>query len=222
MKLLNSLEELLYEVMVMLVFFPRTLWLTMRYPQRMMDYADTELGDVLSGQYDDTLSPPLFLMICISVSHFIGQATVTVDTSALPSVFDNTENILIFRVILFSLFPLMLSLRLLHRLKIPLDRTSLRAPFYSQCFVAAPAAMMVGLCQSVARFVPGHSGAAGFACLLLVIVWYVRQQARWFQAKLLIGTLTAWRIAASTILGTIVVMFVGATAVLFSQGLTLK
>ena len=50
MKLLKSFEELLYEVMVMLVFYPRTLWLSMRYPQRMMDYADTELGDVLSEQ----------------------------------------------------------------------------------------------------------------------------------------------------------------------------
>ena len=33
MRLLKSLEELHYEVMVMLVFFPRTLWLTLRHPQ---------------------------------------------------------------------------------------------------------------------------------------------------------------------------------------------
>ena len=45
-KLLKSFEELLYEVMALLVFVPRTFYLTLRYPQRMMDYADTELGDV--------------------------------------------------------------------------------------------------------------------------------------------------------------------------------
>ena len=33
MRLLRSFEELLYEVIVMLVFFPRTLWLTLRHPQ---------------------------------------------------------------------------------------------------------------------------------------------------------------------------------------------
>lgn len=68
MRLFKSLEELLYEVIVMLVFFPKTLWLTLRYPQRMMDYADTELGDVQSEQYNDTLSPPLFLMLCVTLS----------------------------------------------------------------------------------------------------------------------------------------------------------
>ncbi|QHL90464.1 hypothetical protein GVO57_05975 [Sphingomonas changnyeongensis] len=79
MKLLKSFEELLYEVMVMLVFYPRTLYLTLRHPQRMMDYADTELGDVLSEQYDDTLSPPLFLMICLALSHVIGRAVARGD-----------------------------------------------------------------------------------------------------------------------------------------------
>ena len=72
--LLKSLEELLYEAMVMLVFFPRTLWLTLRHPQRMMDYADTEIVDVQSEQYSDTLSPPLFLMSCLLLSHLVELA----------------------------------------------------------------------------------------------------------------------------------------------------
>ena len=76
MKLLKSLEELISEVMAMLVSYPKTLWLTFRYPQRMMDYADTELGDVQSQQYSDTLSPSLFLMICLAISHAIELATL--------------------------------------------------------------------------------------------------------------------------------------------------
>ncbi len=70
------MKSLLYEAMVMLVFYPKTLWLTLRHPQRMMDYADTELGDVQSEQYIDTLSPPLFLMICLAISHAIEVATL--------------------------------------------------------------------------------------------------------------------------------------------------
>ncbi|MFN3863205.1 MAG: hypothetical protein ACK4RT_02870 [Erythrobacter sp.] len=84
MKLLKSLEELLYEVMVMLVFFPRTLFLTLRHPQRMMDYADTELGDVQTEQYNDTLSPPLFLMICLLLGHVVAVVLPTAE-SAKPA-----------------------------------------------------------------------------------------------------------------------------------------
>ena len=87
MRLFKSLEELLYEVIVMLVFFPKTLWLTLRYPQRMMDYADTELGDVQSDQYNDTLSPPLFLMLCVTLSYMVDRAVPgAMDTSSLPAL----------------------------------------------------------------------------------------------------------------------------------------
>ena len=141
MRLLKSLEELLYEVMVMLVFFPRTLWLTVRHPQRMMDYADTELGDVQSEQYKDTLSPPLFLMVCLLVSHVFERSSAAQAVKLLPSFLTDTQNLLVFRVFIFSLFPLILSLRLLQLLKIDLDRDTLKPVFYSQCFVTAPVAM---------------------------------------------------------------------------------
>lgn len=211
MKLLKSLEELLYEVMVMLVFYPKTLWLTFRYPQRMMDYADTELGDVQSEQYDDTLSPPLFLMICLAISHAIEVATLgNSATATLPSFLRSTENLLAFRVFVFSVFPLIMALRLLYGLKIPLNRESLRAPFYAQCFVAAPLAMCFGITQSIRH--TGLPNAATFAAILLLlsISWYVRQQALWFRSKLHVGVMRSWIIAVSMFFATLVLLLVAA------------
>lgn len=200
MKLFKSLEELLYEVIVMLVFFPKTLWLTVRYPQRMMDYADTELGDVQSEQYNDTLSPPLFLMLCVAFSYMAERAVPgSLQTSALPGFLQNSENLLAFRVLIFSLFPLAFSLRLLYGLGQPLDRDTLRAPFFSQCFVAAPVAMMVGTVQSLRHLpVTGMPTMATLA-LLLVLGWYMRQQAHWLQTKL---SLPMWRCWLATLLMT--------------------
>lgn len=193
MKLLKSFEELLYEVMVMLVFFPRTLWLTLRYPQRMMDYADTELGDVQNDQYTDTLSPPLFLMMCLGLSHAISLMAKTENTDVLPSMLQSTENLLAFRVFVFSMLPLAMSLRLLGGLGIPLDRESLRAPFYSQCFFTAPVAMAVGLSQSL----PKVFGYPWFTAPLLtaLLCWYVLQQATWFGTKLKVSRGRSWLIA---------------------------
>lgn len=204
MKLLKSLEELLYEIMVMLVFYPRTMWLIIRHPQRMMDYADTELGDVQSEQYTDTLSPPLFLMICLAISHAIAISTEPQTLAKVPALLRTTENLLAFRLVLFSLFSLMMSLRLLNLLGLKLDRETLRAPFYSQCFVTAPVAMAIGLAQPLPHII-GPGGSIATAVMLAVVIgWYLQQQARWFQSKLDVGRGRAWAIALSTAFGTIV------------------
>lgn len=184
MRLLKSLEELLYEVMVMLVFFPRTLFLIFRYPQRMMDYADTELGDVQSEQYSDTLSPPLFLMISLALNHLFELALPTSDLASLPAFLQDNQNLLIFRVFMFSLLPLVLSLRLLSKLAIPLNRETLRPVFYSQCFVTAPMALLIGLATILWQ--SGSATAGQFAAVIFWggVAWYLVQQTLWFRAKL--------------------------------------
>lgn len=220
MKLLKSLEELLYEVMVMLVFYPKTLWLTFRYPQRMMDYADTELADVQSEQYIDTLSPPLFLMMCLAISHAIEVATLGKNGGVqLPSFLSSTENLLAFRVLVFSVFPLMMALRLLSGLKIPLDRETLRAPFYAQCFVTAPLAMCFGISQSIRQVDIPNSHLFANILMFLALSWYLRQQAQWFRSKLHVGPLRSWAISITMFFMTTVLLVVTA-AVLFFPYLT--
>lgn len=217
MKLFKSLEELLYEIIVMLVFFPKTLWLTFRYPQRMMDYADTELGDVQSEQYNDTLSPPVFLMMCVAASYLAERSVPgTTDLSALPSFLQNPENLLAMRVLVFSLFPLMMSLRLLHGLKVPLDRDTLRAPFFAQCFIAAPTAMMFGFSQSIRHVATPHSGYVATILLVLALGWYLRQQANWFHAKLDCSLARGWVIALSVSITTMFLFFVFAAFFVFA------
>jgi hypothetical protein len=219
MKLLNSLEELLYEVMVMLVFFPRTLYLTARQPQRMMDYADTELGDVQSEQYSDTLSPPLFLMICLLLSHLFEVVVPRALPNPLPAFLHDTENLLMFRVFMFSLLPLVLSLRLLAKLGIALDRETLRPVFYSQCFVTAPITLLIGAASAIGRSDEGE--AAGLVAGLLLVgglSWYLVQQTRWFQAKLKIGPVLAF---ANALGATIVAaLLIAATALLTALAAT--
>ncbi len=70
-QLLKSLDDLLYEVVSLLVFYPVTMWRALRPPLRMMDYSDTELGDREEKQYADTLSPPLFLLLSLIISHVV-------------------------------------------------------------------------------------------------------------------------------------------------------
>lgn len=54
MKLLKSLEELLYELVSWLLFYPITMWRSVLSPLNMMRYADTELAVRPEDQYEDT------------------------------------------------------------------------------------------------------------------------------------------------------------------------
>ncbi|RZJ27826.1 MAG: hypothetical protein EON85_10405, partial [Brevundimonas sp.] len=67
--ILRSVEELLYEVMSWLLFYPRTLFMTLTHPLRTMRYSDGEQRDKPDQQYLETLSPPLFLVLSILLAH---------------------------------------------------------------------------------------------------------------------------------------------------------
>lgn len=215
MRLLKSLEELLYEVMVMLVFFPRTLFLTVRHPQRMMDYADTELGDVQSEQYNDTLSPPLFLMICLVINHLFEKAAPAGIAGALPAFLQDTQNLLIFRVFMFSLLPLILALRLMQKLGTALDRETLRPVFYAQCFVTAPITLLIGIGTMISHAGGETAQALSNGVFLGGLIWYLAQQALWFRSKLSCSLAAAVANAVgATLVATILIFLTGYGALL--------
>jgi hypothetical protein len=79
MKWINSLDEILYEVMSWLVFFPLTLWRSVTRPLGMMNYADDQLTLSDSEQYAAALSPPLFLALSLLTAHGFSLALEQVD-----------------------------------------------------------------------------------------------------------------------------------------------
>ena len=100
MRLLKSLEELLYELASWLVFYPMTMWRALRHPQAMMRYADMELADDAASQYAETLSPPLFLLITLLIAHGLEMSMLRQATqAALPPLLANDSNLLIFRAV---------------------------------------------------------------------------------------------------------------------------
>jgi hypothetical protein len=214
MKILKSLEEFLYEVMTWLVFYPRTMWLSLRHPMRMMDYADSELHDRVAEQYLDTLSPPLFLVLTIILSHglelaIVGQSEMVTDTRGLSALISDDTNLIIFRAICFSLFPLMMSLGLLRRQKRKLDRDTLRPPFYSQCYATAPFALVTGVVSLMLRHADDRVKLAAAALMLVVIAWYLTLQTMWFAQHLNTTKLRAF----PTALGAYVLVLIALAAV---------
>jgi hypothetical protein len=201
MKLLKSLEELLYELVSWLVFYPVTMWRSLVTPLSMMRYADIELTDKPEEQYQDTLSPPLFLLITLLLSQGL--------SASLPSVYDPMEaarelgsgsNLLIARGVIFGIYPLCMAVTLLRSKTVGITRNSLRPPFFSQCYVAAPFAFLLVLSLDFFSMPKAQGLVAGIVALAVATIWYAQAQVRWFMHDLGIGAARALSIFVGALL----------------------
>ena len=199
MRLLKSVEELLYELVTWILFYPLTLWRCIRRPVPMMVYAGTELGDSDAERYDDALSPPIFLLLTLFIAHIIGLQFGVQSMAVLPDIFADERNLLFFRAIAFSLFPLLLALRDVRRRGARLTRKTLQPAFYSQCYAAAPFILTINLALIVGQHGNPAAVLAGIAILVLGLVWYVRTEASWLMQDGVTGSARAHLAAALTI-----------------------
>lgn len=195
--LLKSLDELLYEVMAWLIFYPVTLWRALTRPLKMMDYSDAEQGDAEDKQYTDTLSPPLFLLLTLVIGHAlelstVGQSEVVLQKSGLGGLVNDDSSLILMRVAFFSLFPLVMAARLVRARGRKLDREPLKAPFYSQCYVTAPFALMMSGAGVLLQLKPLAAGVEGLALLAFALLWFGTLQILWFAQHLRISR---WRAA---------------------------
>ncbi|WHO40275.1 hypothetical protein PMI04_006685 [Sphingobium sp. AP49] len=208
---LKSLDKLLYELMSWLVFYPITLWRALTHPLQLMRYADRELDDAPEEQYADTLSPPLFLLISLLLCHglelgVIGQNALVKSRVGLDALISSDTNLILFRLIVYSLFPLLMAVRLLRCQKLSIDRNTLRAPFYGQCFLAAPLALFLGLggTMMLAPHKPLWVGATGILLMLATLIWYGSLQIIWFAQQLGIGRFRAFLQASRAMIESLV------------------
>ena len=195
MTILNSLDEFLYSVMSWLIFYPLTLWRTLRNPLQMMHYADRELGDSEEQRYTDTVSPPLFLLISVLLAHgielaLVGNSPLIKNTHGLDALISDDTSLILLRLFMFSIFPLIMATWMLRKQRIALTHEALKQPFYSQCYVTAPFALLMSISATLTHFPGEWSELATAALLIIAYAWYLTVQTLWFAREL---NVPAWR-----------------------------
>ena len=194
MKILQSVEELLYEVMSWLLFYPRTLLMTLRHTLQTMHYSDVEQRDKPEKQYLETLSPPLFLVLSILLAHGMELAFgfgVTNEPNAVSRfITSNEQNLLAFRALMFSLHPLVFAWAFLKLSGREIDRDSLRAPFFAQCYLSGATSILVSLGTLGVTDPAIWSTIAGIVIVIITTVWYVAVQHLWLS---FVPGMTRWR-----------------------------
>ncbi len=204
LKIIRSFEEFLFEGLSWLFFYPSTLWRIVRGPLAAMDYSDQEISQPEDQRYDDALSPPLLLMITLLLANTLGYLAHTPPPpSSAPlilAIYGSQQNLLIFRCLLFSLTPLVTALILLRRRNQRVSRETLRAPFYAQCYLAAPFALAVSVGGAIGQQRGLTATLVGTAIALAATVWMLAVQTRWFARELKIGRARALATATGAFL----------------------
>lgn len=200
---LKALDELLYEIMSWLVFYPITLWRVLRHPAQMMDYADDEQSHDRAARYSATLSPPTFLLVTMLLGHalelaLVGENSLIENTSGLAGLISDGTSLILFRLAAFSVIPVVIAARLVRRRGKGLNRQTLEAPFYAQCYTAAPFALAVGLATIVAQEPWARAPLVAAAILAGALLWFFVVQVGWFARHL---NESRWRALVDALIG---------------------
>ncbi|NWK96381.1 hypothetical protein DM806_12065 [Sphingobium lactosutens] len=186
---LNSLDELLYEVMSWLVFYPITLWRILRHPLATMHYAQDQLRLNQDQQYRATVSPPVMLILTIVLIQGLGLAidgtnAIVKHRHGLASLVNDNTTLLFLRLVLFGTFALVLAARKVHRSEQDLDRDTLKPAFYAQCYAISPFALLLSGGVSATAHFHGSVQLLGLAAIIAAFLFYGIVQIRWFQQEL--------------------------------------
>jgi hypothetical protein len=161
------------------------VWRVVRRPLEMMRYSDEQQHSKEERQYAGAMSPPLFLMISILIAHLL--ETDVHHSGALRDgirgIFQTDQTFFLLRCVVASLYPLIFAGALVRRLKVPLDRESLRAPFFAQCYVTAPFALFGSLAAIGLRMENLGVVIASGVTLVATVLWFLGVQTRWFQER---------------------------------------
>lgn len=99
LKILKSFEEFVYEALLWFILLPKTLGRIVVSPRRMCDYVAGELTVEDEKRFGGAMSPPLLLILCVLIAHFVDLAVRPQATDASGSLagelFGSEQNLLL-------------------------------------------------------------------------------------------------------------------------------
>jgi hypothetical protein len=107
-------------------------------------------------------------------------------------IVSSEQNLLFYRSFLFALFPLVSAVGLIRRKGVPLDRQTLKGPFFQQCYFGGAYGLAVSTASALLRHPLLWVEAVGAALVLLGTGWYLLIQMRWIRRELGYGGLPAF------------------------------
>lgn len=182
-RLFKSIEELIFEVVSWLYFYPVTLLRVVTRPLTMLAYAERELQDKEEEQYTESMSPPIMLVLTLLIVQGLGRV-IAPEATQVEGLLADERNLLMFRALAFGLFPLLFAILSLRGPKSRITRTTLRPAFYSQSYVVVPLVFAISLAGQVILAQPNVMGALiSFGTFAAGLTWFLAVEALWLSRR---------------------------------------
>lgn len=199
MKILQSLEEFLYEAMSWIVFYPRAILRTIRHPVAVAVYTREQLQQPRELQFTEMISPPLLLILTVIVTHVVELVSPSgmgnINTVMGRHLYASDEGVIATRSTVYCVFALMGSLTWLRQEHLRIDRDTLRAPFYVHCYLLAPFVLGIAIATSVATNVPMPWSLGAAPLIIASCAWYAWAQTAIYARLLNVSLARAFLLA---------------------------
>lgn len=188
-KLSKSLDELIFDILMWVIFYPYTLVRVLMWPGYMIDYAAAELRKDPEKEelFDRGLSPPVFLFLSIVLAWLISPAAPAAtqsepETAIAGLINGSVMSLLTYRLALYCVFPFAGALIYEWRTPGGISRHPFRAPFYQQAYLCAPLAIVFSIAAVVATRIQDIDLLAFMLLAMVVILlWYFWSQIVFFR-----------------------------------------
>ena len=211
-KLIQHVEELIYQVLVLLVLIPKTLRRVVSDVDWARSYVGAELSKPESERFDE-YTPPILLWVTVGIIPHVFVldllSKVTGSRVAMEQewrVFSGAtweQRFLVVATVALAL-PLAFSLRLLRGSGLSASRSRLRRPFFTQCYILSPTFILVVPAVAVLlRFddePPAGWGTVAAVSWILAGLWVLYAEPKLFSAELNTSWLTGLRRTIGTVL----------------------
>src|SRR4051812_22597915 len=203
-----------------LVFYPRTMWRSIRHPLRLMERTEDELKLAPAEQFRDVVSPPIFLLLTVVAANGIEVAVVgnnrLIDEGiGLATMITDNTSLILFRLVAFATLPVISGVFALAAMRRPVDRETLQPVFYGQCFVTTPVVLLFSTAATITRLPQPDANIPATLLFITAALFYIAVEACWFvwESKRSAAIGVVWAIAAFALcllaLGAIVLLFAG-------------
>lgn len=178
----KAVEQGVYDVMMWIFFYPYTLVRTLLFPAAMLQYVYVETRKETDVAFADAMRPSLLIFISIIIGTLVAplsefQKEIARETHFGQLIVDSWFLLVLYRMVSFSFFPLAGALLLDLLTPGAISRVTLRSPFYQQCYVCAPFALIASPMLVNIQ----HDSWVVFAAFAAVSLWFLVAQFIFFR-----------------------------------------
>ncbi len=178
----KAVEQGIYDVMMWIFFYPYTLVRMLLFPSTTLRYVWAEAQKDNEDAFLDAMRPALMLFISIVLGTVLAplsdaQRAILQENHFGQLVASSWFFLVFFRMVIFAIFPLTGAVLLDLLTPGRISRTTLRTPFYLQCYACAPLALVA----SPALVNLQSDSLLVFALVAAAIIWFVGVQFVFFR-----------------------------------------